>query len=161
MIVNGHISNEFPICRGVGQGCAISPLLYVLTMEPFAIKIRHSPSFRGLNIPGYPEEARISQYADDTTLICTNLASIHESLLCQSFGTASGAKLNKEKTCGMWLGGWKTRTDQPYGIKWVTEKKMLGFTFTHHDVYKANWQPIREKFEKTLNVHSRQSFFTW
>ena len=158
VIVNGHISTAFPICRSVRQGCAISPLLYVLTMEPFAIKIRQSPSFRGLNIPGYSEEARISQYADDTTLTCTNLASIHESLLlCQYFGTASGATLNKEKTCGMWLGGWKTRTDQPYGIKGVTEKKMLWFTFTHHDIYKANWQPILEKFEKTLNAHSRRN----
>ena len=32
VIVNGHISPEFPVDRGVRQGCAISPLLYVLTI---------------------------------------------------------------------------------------------------------------------------------
>ena len=53
-------------------------------MEPFAIKIRISPTFKGLNIPGYSQEARISQYADDITLICTDLQSITESLsYCQ------------------------------------------------------------------------------
>ena len=71
VIVNGHLSPVFPVERGVWQGCAISPLLYVLSMEPFACKIRRSPTFTGLNIPGYTQEARISQYADDTTLICT------------------------------------------------------------------------------------------
>ena len=157
VIVNGHISPVFPIERGVRQGCAISPLLYVLTMEPFAGKIRASPTFRGLNIPGNPHEARISQYADDTTLICTNLSSIQETLqLCTYFGTASGAQLNRDKTCGMWLGGWKYRQDKPYGISWVREKKMLGFVFTHNDIYKANWQPILEKFRKTLDLNSKR-----
>ena len=158
VIVNGHISQIFPITRGVRQGCAISPLLYVLSMEPFACKIRRSPTFRGLNIPGCIEEARISQYADDTTLICTNLHSIGEALdLCTYFGTASGAKLNKDKTCGMWLGGWKHRTDTPFNIQWVQEKKMLGFVFTHHDIYKANWQPLLTRFCKTLDLHSQRN----
>ena len=85
-------------------------------MEPFAGKIRASPTFCGLNIPGSSQEARISQYADDKTLICTNLASIHETIeLCTYFGTASGAKLNKDKPCGICLGGWKHSLDKPYG----------------------------------------------
>ena len=57
----------------------------------------------------------------------------------------------------MWLGGWKYNPDTPYGIKWVKEKKMLGFVFTHGDLYKANWQPLLEKFEKTLNLHSSRN----
>ena len=158
VIVNGHISPAFSIGRGVRQGCAISPLLYVLTMEPFAAKIRLSPTFKGFNIPGSLQEARITQYADDTTLICTDIWSIRETLeLCEYFGAASGAKLNKEKTCAMWLGGWKFRIDQPFGIQWVTEKRMLGFIFTHGDVYQSNWQPILDKFQKTLDLHSKRN----
>ena len=52
VIVNGHIGEAFPVGRGVRQGCAISPLLYVLSMEPFANRIRRSPTFKGLNLPG-------------------------------------------------------------------------------------------------------------
>ena len=127
-------------------------------MESFAAKIRLSPTFKGLNIPGSLQEARITQYADDTTLICTDIWSIRETLeLCDYFGTTSGAKLNKEKTCAMWLGGWKFRTDQPFGIQWVTEKCMLGFIFTHGDVYKSNWQTILDKFQKTLDLHSKRN----
>ena len=40
---------------------------------------------------------------------------------------ASGAKLNMDKTCGIWLGRWKDREDAPYGIHWVKSKKLLGF----------------------------------
>ena len=39
VIVNNHISDSFPILRGVRQGCSLSPLLYVLCFEPSANKI--------------------------------------------------------------------------------------------------------------------------
>ena len=34
---------------------------------------------------------------------------------------------------------------------------MLGFVFTHGDFYKENWQPLLEKFEKTLDLHSSRN----
>ena len=57
------------MCRSVRQGCVIVPLLYMLSMESFAQRARLSVNFHGLNIPGHGKEARIIQYADDTTLI--------------------------------------------------------------------------------------------
>ena len=57
------------MCRSVRQGCVIVPLLYMLSMESFAQRARLSVNFHGLNIPGHGKEARITQYADDTTLI--------------------------------------------------------------------------------------------
>ena len=36
VIINNHISDPFPVKRGVRQGCSLSMLLYVICFEPFA-----------------------------------------------------------------------------------------------------------------------------
>ena len=72
VIVNGHIGLEFPVNRSVRQGCAIFLLLYISPMESFAHRIRRESGFCGLQMPGTPEQVRISLYADDTTLVVTN-----------------------------------------------------------------------------------------
>ena len=46
--VNGQVSVPFNISRSVRQGCSLSPLLYVLCMEPFAHKIRCDLFIKGL-----------------------------------------------------------------------------------------------------------------
>ena len=76
VMVNGHIGLELPVKRSVRQGCAISPLLYVLSMEPFAHRIRRESGFFGLQLPGDLEQVRVSLYADDTTLVVTKEDSI-------------------------------------------------------------------------------------
>ena len=72
VIVSGHIGLEFPVKRSVLQGCAISPLLYILSMEPFAHVIRREPGFCGSQMPGNPEQVRVSLYAEDTPLVLTH-----------------------------------------------------------------------------------------
>lgn len=105
IIVNNHISDSFLLHRGVRQGCSLSPLLYVLILEPFAIKIREDTQISGVKLPGTSEMAKLSLYADDSLAICTCDVSIHRVLYwCRMYGGASGAKLNLKKTKGIWLG---------------------------------------------------------
>ena len=59
-------------------------------------------------------EIRVSQYADDMTLI---LDGLKESLLCalqvlENFSLVSGLKLNNRKTEAVWIGAYKDRGDK-------------------------------------------------
>ena len=50
--------------------------LYVLTAETMAINIRSNPRIHGIKQPGSQAETKLSQFADDTTLLLTDEQSI-------------------------------------------------------------------------------------
>lgn len=153
VLVNNFISERFPILRGVHQGCSLSPLLYVIILEPFANKIRRDPLIKGLNLPGTTDTAKISLYADDSTAICTNLKSVARVLgTCRLFQDASGSKLNLSKTKGMFLGKWKTRSDHPFGISWIDNCKLLGNKLGNFLTEDSKWSDIYIRFLKCLNL---------
>jgi len=43
--------------------------LYILTEETMAINIRESPRIHGIRRPDSEEELKLTQYADDTTML--------------------------------------------------------------------------------------------
>ena len=65
--VNGFTTEVFNLRRGVRQGCPLSPLLYILCAEVFALSIRADKEIKGIQI-NHEVQHKISQYADDTTL---------------------------------------------------------------------------------------------
>ena len=64
---NGWASNYFTPERGVRQGCPLSPYIFILCAEVLANKIRANKDIKGITVCG--NEIKISQYADDTTMI--------------------------------------------------------------------------------------------
>jgi hypothetical protein len=79
VLVNGFLTPFFTLSWGVRQGCPLSAPLYVLLSESLACKIRASPILHGLVLPSTAfENALISQYADDTSLLCTSDDEIRE-----------------------------------------------------------------------------------
>lgn len=99
----GFITNYFKVSRGVHQGCPLSPFLFILAVEILASKIREDSNCKGISLPNQ-QEAKISQFADDTTLIARDTVSLKSFLHnIEVFGKISGLKLNRKKTKAMWL----------------------------------------------------------
>ena len=151
VIINGWMSSFFNPTRGVRQGCPLSPLLYVLSIEVLAECIRASPQIQGVTIPHSVEGYKCSGYADDTTVAVTTERSIEETFSVYStYERASGAKLNRGKSKAMWAGSWKDRTDTPYGLQWVKQLPLLGATFSVGDYTTPTWEPVVSSLETRL-----------
>lgn len=98
VLTNNHYSKLFRLHRGTRQGCPLSPLLFVLAIEPLAIAIRNNHYIHGITRLG--TEHKLSLYADDLFLFVskaeTTIPLILE--LLTKFGEISGYKLNLHKS---------------------------------------------------------------
>ena len=129
---NGLNTKQIPLSRGVRQGCPLSPYLFILVAEILASKIRYDRTVQGIKL--FKKEIKLSQFADDTSLVCKNLTSVGNALnILADFGAISGLHLNKSKTKALWLGPWKSSRARPLGLAWTSEPvKVLG-TFISYD----------------------------
>lgn len=86
--------------------------------------IRCDTSIPEIQIPGSKnKQCKVSQYADDTTLILANNFSTTRAFnLINIFERGSGSQLNPKKTEGLWIGSYPGRTSGPVKITWVTDK---------------------------------------
>ena len=154
IFINGYTSRSFKPSRGVRQGCPLSPLLYVLTMEVLAVNIRANPAIKGLSLPNTVSPLPVlSLYADDTSVISKTDAStvaVFQTYDCFEIGT--GSKLNLEKCEGLWTGAWRHRLDAPVPIVWTSVKmKVLGVFIGNVLLDEANWRPRIEAVRKCLD----------
>ena len=151
--INGFFSGKILLKRGVRQGCPLSAFLYVLVMEVFAIQLRTNPNIVGFNIEG--EKIVSAHYMDDTTIIIKQNRCFKEVIKeLTDYEEASGAKVNYDKTKGLWTGSWKNRRVTPMGIKWTSENVFnLG-------VYLGNCNPAQATFDKII-PRVRQRLHYW
>ena len=151
--VNGYITKPFKPSRGVRQGCPLSPLLYILTMEVLACSIRVNPDIVGLSIPRSPHLPVLSLYADDTSAVVSSdraIVAVFETY--DRFEKASGSKIDLEKCEGLWVGSWQHRLDAPVPIRWTSGKiKVLGVFIGNGNLDEANWRPGIDAVEKCLS----------
>lgn len=152
IIVNDLLSDKVVINRGVRQGCPLSPLLYVLFIEPLARFIAHHKGIRGLSLPGSGGlTVKFLQYADDATCIASCPRDVKEFFaVMQLFEKASGASLNLSKTCGLKLGDFVGRK-LPASIQWSDVCiRITGVVFGSSYSVNSNWQAKLEKAESRL-----------
>ena len=151
---SGWLTSFIKLERGLRQGWALSMPLYVLTAETMAINIRENPRIHGIGPPDSEEELKLLQYADDTTLLLSDDASIDEAFTTfELYECASGAKINIGKCKGLWCGAFKERTDQLHGFDWYNAfipEKILGLFFGNVDCTRLNWESKIEKINSII-----------
>jgi hypothetical protein len=155
IINNGHTSEYFSLSRGIRQGCPISPYLFIIAVEVFAISIRANKNIKGINVGSV--EQKISQLADDTTLTLLDILSVKASLTClQDFHIISGLLVNMDKTLAKGIGSLIDFVpDDDCGIRWTTGPlTTLGVTISNDlkVIEKHNFYPRLQTMRDTLNI---------
>ncbi|KAL9989410.1 hypothetical protein ACROYT_G003957 [Oculina patagonica] len=89
---NGWASEFFSLGRGVRQGCPLSPYIFILCAEILANAMRNNKDIKGILVED--TEVKISQYADETTLILNGTKKSLEAslLMLDAFYNISGFK---------------------------------------------------------------------
>ena len=98
VFTNSISFDYFGLHRGTKQGDPLSPLLFVLAIEPLSIALRNNGKIEGIVRGGLTHT--VSLYADDLLLYVTNpVTSVPEVLdVLEHFGKISGYKLNYNKS---------------------------------------------------------------
>ena len=153
---NGWSSDFFNLSRGVRQGCPLSPYLFILCAEILGNAVRKDNEVHGIKI--FDTECKLSQYADDTTMILDGSKSsfLRSLYLLDSFASISGLKANYEKTEALWIGASKSSnltfpSSKP--ITWANEKVFaLGVWFSTLEDKSALNSNFIEKVEKIRSI---------
>ncbi len=151
---NGWMSKDIMLSRGVRQGCPLSALLFVLTVEIMAIKIRTNENINGFQCMN--QNIKTSMYADDTSLLLSDFESMKSAIdTVRSFSEVAGPKLNVEKTEGVLLGPLKNSVNSFQGVTFTNAAiRCLGIYVGHdkEECYSKNWL---EKLEKMNIIFER------
>lgn len=151
--VNGNVGLGFEAKGGVRQGCPLSPLLFILYMEPVAEAIRLDNKVKGFVVPGAKgAEVKLSQYADDTSLLLMSDRCLEKALsVFEEFSLASGASLNVAKSAIKFFGKFRMRRESLGGLQ-VCEGplKILGIHFQNEGSATVNWVGRISSVQKRL-----------
>ena len=111
--VCGSLTSPFSFEKGIRQGCPLSGLLYSIAIEPLLNKLRSNINKSGFKLPNTEKHCSVSAYADDVSVFVTSDAGFTAvEKTYDLFGRASAARLNTNKSQGLWAGSWVGRVDR-------------------------------------------------
>ena len=151
----------FKIGRGCRQGDPLSPYLFIICVEFLAVKIRNNKNIKGIKVNNI--EFRISQYADDTSIILYGSeSSLNQTISeLERFSRISGLHVNFEKTQLVWIGSEKYSTNSiktKWKLSWGKSSfKVLGIIFNIdlEKMIKVNYASKIQQVEKRIKQWER------
>ena len=95
---NGHLSAPFKVLKGVAQGDALSPFLFILVIESLACAVRQDSKVIGFQAFG--QNKKVAMVADDSLfyLKCEQDSLIRFRNILEHFQFVSGLKINYDKS---------------------------------------------------------------
>ena len=158
----GTLSNFFPIERGCRQGDPISAYLFILCAQIMFLLIVNDRNLKGISVNG--NEFKITQFADDTTLILDGsqtslLAALN---ILEIYGSMSGLKINMDKTKLVWIGKKRFSKDKLYvgrDLAWgETKFALLGINFSVDlvSMIDLNYIPAIKSLQKLFSLWSHR-----
>ena len=156
VLQSGILSEFFDIERGCRQGDPISAYLFILCAQVMLVLIENESNLKGIQIDG--KEIKITQFADDTTLL---LDGSKNSLIAalnvlETFGSISGLRINTDKTKLVWIGKKrysKCEFDVGRTLEWGSKTfTLLGITFSVElgTMIELNYNLVLDQIEKLL-----------
>ena len=152
--INGALTAEILIRRGIRQGCPLSMLLFIIALETLTRTMKEDTRIRAPY-----KDMKLQQYADDLTTITEDALSDHLAQChIENFCRISGLQLNDSKTKKMYI---NLNESQQLDLKHFTpekniksELKILGIIFNKTELIPAkNWDEKVKKVEKSLAAH--------
>ena len=170
---NGYYSDWFDIKSGVAQGCPVSPLLFLIIAQALRVAMDEE-GVEGISIGDII--AKISQFADDTTLILRDTDQLKPAFSAiHKWCMATGMRENLKKREGLALGSYRTqrrftpgsRTQHEYikSIKWAQEGQWvislgvpIGNDLDHTAWWRKKIEAVRIIANKWKNI-ARRGYF--
>ena len=152
ILINKTLTTKYKLLRGVRQGDVLSPILYIMTLEPLLEKVRQDISITGLHIPNKGLQ-KLLAFADDTNFFVNNKESITKIISTfEHFGGASGSLININKTKLMEIGEGLDFDDENL-IERVNEIKLLGIFYVNaiNQTSPRNWDHLITQIESKVN----------
>jgi len=151
--MNGHFTDSIQLERGIRQGCPVSSLVFLLCVQVMALELQSNDTFSGITIKNsnFEQNVKVIQYADDTVLIVNDIE--HSEIAINSlnsFSSASGLVLNKDKTEGIKLGTDILKNGTQI-VRWKDNVRCLGVEIGH-DQLKCEEKNWGEKVEKMAKI---------
>ena len=160
--VNGAMSQDVKIRRGVRQGDPLSCVLYVCSIEPLAAKLQELSGVKATLGEG-EVTYKCDLFADDLVTLLKgpgDYAHVLQSL--ETYGRASNARVNKDKCVSLQISTEESETDYldelPKFKKGGETLKYLGYDLDDDDCCQKQWETIIKKIAKAAGRWGQMRF---
>uniref|UniRef100_A0A803TAQ7 Reverse transcriptase domain-containing protein n=1 Tax=Anolis carolinensis TaxID=28377 RepID=A0A803TAQ7_ANOCA len=161
VIINGQTSKEIKIEKGTRQGCPLSPLIFIFSIEILLKNINEDKELKGARIK--QKDYKLRAFADDVICIIEEPRKNIQRWIykLEEFGELAGFYLNKKKTKILTKNISRPnqeRLQKCAGIAVTFKLRYLGIWLTHKNAhllennYHVKWKEISKDLKKWANI---------